>query len=298
MPERVLIAGCGYVGSRLAELLLDDGVRVWGLKRDPSTLPAGVGPVAGDVTRADTLDGIPAGDEAPDAVVYAVAPGGRTEAAYRTAYVDGLRNVLDAVGARESGGSGGSARPGASPRVVLVSSTGVYGQSDGQWVDEETDEEPADATARAILEGEALAVERGAPGAVIRLGGIYGPGRTWTVGRVLSGDAPCMGPELYGNRVHRDDAAGAVHHLLTLDDPAPVYNGVDGEGAPLREVYGWVADRAGVPDPCEGVDPDDARTEGRRGTNKRVSNERLVRSGYDFIYPSFRDGYAALIQEG
>lgn len=278
--RRVLIAGCGYVGSRLAELLLDDGVRVWGLKRDPSTLPAGVGPVAGDVTRASTLDGLP--DEV-DAVVYAVSPSGRGEAAYRTAYVDGLRNVLDAVDG--------------SPRVILVSSTGVYGQSDGRWVDEETPEEPADAGARAILEGEALATGRGQPGVVLRLGGIYGPGRTWTVDRVLSGDAPCMGPELYGNRVHRDDAAGALRHLLALPDPEPIYNGVDGEGAPLREVYGWVAERAGVADPCEDADPDDVRTEGRRGTNKRCLNDRLEASGYEFIYPTFRDGYATLIPE-
>lgn len=275
---RVLIAGCGYVGSRLAERLLEDGVRVWGLKRDPSTLPAGVGPVAGDVTRASSLDGLP--DEV-DAVVYAVSPSGRGEAAYRTAYVDGLRNVLDAVAG--------------SPRVILVSSTGVYGQSDGRWVDEETPEEPADASARAILEGETLATERGQPGLALRLGGIYGPGRTWTVSRVLSGDAPCVAPDLYGNRIHRDDAAGALRHLLALPDPEPIYNGVDGEGAPLREVYAWVAERAGVSDPCEGVDPEDARSEGRRGTNKRVSNDRLVSSGYDFIHPTFRDGYATLI---
>ncbi len=288
MADRVLIAGCGYVGSRLAELLVEDGVSVWGLKRDPSTLPAGVTPVAGDVTRPSTLEGLP---DDVDAVVYAVAPSSYGEAGYRAAYVDGLRNVLDAAGAGGAAGSGPS-----SPRVILVSSTGVYGQSDGQWVDEDTPEEPADGTAEAILEGEALARERGAPGIVLRLGGIYGPGRTWTVGRVLTGDAPCMGPELYGNRIHREDAAGALRHLLTLDDPAPVYNGVDGEGAPLREVYGWVAARAGVADPCHGADHGDVRTEGRRGTNKRCSNQRLLDSGYTFTYPSFRAGYAELIK--
>ena len=281
MAERVLIAGCGYVGSRLAERLVEDGVRVWGLKRDPSTLPAGVGAVAGDVTRASTLDGIPDGEDAPGAVVYAVSPGGRSPEAYRTAYVDGLRNVLDAVAGE--------------PRVVLVSSTGVYGQSDGQWVDEGTDEEPGDAMAEAILEGEALARERGAPGIVLRLGGIYGPGRTWTVDRVVSGDAPCLGPELYGNRIHRDDAAGAARHLLSLDSPEPVYLGVDREPAPLREVYAWVAERAGVSGPCEGVEDDDVRTEGRRGTNKRCSSQRLIDSGYVFEYPTYREGYAALI---
>ena len=277
MVERVLIAGCGYVGSRLAELLRDDGAEVWGLKRRPATLPAGVRPAAGDVTDPSTLGDLPR----VDAVVYAVSPAGRTEDAYRAAYVDGLRNVLDAVGG--------------APRVVLVSSTGVYGQTDGRWVDEATEEEPADATAEAVLAGEAVARERGGPGIVLRLGGIYGPGRTRTVDRVVSGDAPCMGPELYGNRIHRDDAAGAARHLLGLAEPHELYLGVDREPAPLREVYAWIADRAGVPDPCRDADDGGVVTEGRRGTNKRCSSDRLAASGYDFRYPTFRDGYAELM---
>lgn len=277
--KRVLIAGCGYVGSRLAELLVDDG-RVWGLKRQPSGLPAGVEPVAADVTDPETLDGLPDG---LDAVVYAVAPGGRSETAYRAAYVDGLGNVLDAVDA--------------AVRLVLVSSTGVYGQTDGRWVDEETPEEPADGTAEAIVAGEAVARERGEPGIVLRLGGIYGPGRTRTIHRVVSGDAPCLAPDLYGNRVHRDDAAGALRHLLRLSDPAPLYLGVDREPAPLREVYAWIAHETGTVDPCADVARDQWRTEGRRGTNKRCSSRRLVGSGYEFAYPTYREGYAPLIAE-
>lgn len=280
---RVLVAGCGYVGARVAERLLEDGVRVWGLKRDPSTLPAGVGPVAADVTERDSLDALPAD---LDGLVYAVSPAGRTEEAYRAAYVDGLRNVLDAV--ETLGGA---------TRVILVSSTGVYGQTDGRWVDEETPEEPADATARAVLAGEALARGWGAPGVVLRLGGIYGPGRTRTVDRVLSGDARCVAPELYTNRIHREDAAGAVRHLFGLADPAEVYLGVDREPAPLRKVYAWIARRAHLPDPCEGVAAEDVRAEGRRGTNKRCSSDRLAGSGYDFEYPTFRDGYAELVPD-
>lgn len=294
---RVLIAGCGYVGSRLGERLAAEGHDVRGLKRDPSTLPDGIAPVAGDVTDPASLADL-AGPL--DAVVYAVAPSGRGAAGYRAAYVDGLRNVLDAVsagsgprtGARGGPRDGGGDRVGG-PRVILVSSTGVYGQADGRWVDEETPPEPADAMAEAILEGESLALKRGRPGVVLRLGGIYGPGRTWTVSRVLSGDAPCMGPDVYGNRIHREDAAGGLLHLLLLADPDPLYLGVDGEAAPLREVYAWAAARAGVPDPCDGaVAP---RTGGRRGTNKRCANRRLVESGYRFVHPTFRSGYEALI---
>lgn len=278
--ERVLIAGCGYVGSRLAELLVEEDVRVHGLKRHPSGLPDGVEAVAADVTDPATLRGLPGG---LDAVVYAVSPDGRSESAYRAAYVEGLANVLDAAGR--------------AVRVVLVSSTGVYGQTDGRWVDEEAPEEPADATAEVILAGEALAQERGEPGIVLRLGGIYGPGRTWAIRRVVAGEAPCLGPDLYGNRIHRDDAAGALLHLLRLSGPASVYLGVDLEPAPLREVYAWIAERAGAADPCAGVDPDSGRNGGRRGTNKRCSSQRLRGSGYDFAYPTFREGYAPLLAE-
>ncbi|MFP4623972.1 MAG: SDR family oxidoreductase [Gemmatimonadota bacterium] len=279
MRERVLIVGCGYVGGRLAELLVADGRTVYGLKRDPSTLPAGVEPVRADVSDPGSLAGLPAAD----VMVYAVAPSGRTESAYRLAYVDGVRNVLAAVGRGDAPG-----------RVILVSSTGVYGHDDGRRVDEETPPEPATLTGEIVLEGERALLEAAPGGVVLRLGGIYGPGRNRTVRRVIRGEAGCPGPDRYGNRIHRDDAAGALRHLLALPDPEPVYLGVDRDPAPLREVYRWVAERAGVPDPCragEAVDPD----EGRRGGNKRCSSDRLAASGYEWHYPTFREGYATQV---
>lgn len=279
--SRVLIAGCGYVGSRLAGLLVDDGLRVWGLKRHPAALPAGVEPIAADVTDPATLDALPV----PDALVYAVSPAGRTDGAYRAAYVDGLRNVLGAL--RQAGGPVG--------RVVLVSSTGVYGHTDGRWVDEDTPPEPSEETGARILEGEAVARAAGSPGLVIRLGGIYGPGRTRTVVRVLEGQAGCPSPDRYGNRIHRDDAAAAVRHLLTLEDPAPVYLGVDREPAPLRDVYRWIARRAGVPDPCRDGSEDAPEPGSPRRSNKRCSSRRLTGSGFVFTYPTFREGYGPIV---
>jgi nucleoside-diphosphate-sugar epimerase len=281
-PARVLVVGCGYVGARLAALLVDDGAEVWGAKRDPTGLPPGVRPVAVDVTAPGSLSALPG---TVDAVVYAVAPGSRSPEAYRAAYVDGLRNTLAVVGE--------GAR-----RLVLVSSTGVYGHDDGRWVDEETPPEPADPTARLILEGEGVALSGPLLGVVLRLGGIYGPGRTRTVRQVLSGAAPCLPPEVYGNRIHRDDAAAAVRHLLALADPAPVYLGVDLDPAPLRDVYSWIAEQGGVADPCDGhraVGPGSAS--GRRGTNKRCSSRRLADSGFTFQYPTYREGYAPLLDE-
>jgi nucleoside-diphosphate-sugar epimerase len=281
-PNRVLVVGCGYVGSRLAALLVDEGMEVWGAKRDPAGLPTGVRPVAVDVTVPRSLAALPG---PVDALVYAVAPGAPSPEAYKAAYVDGLRTTLAAVG--------DGAR-----RLVLVSSTGVYGHDDGRWIDEETPPEPADPTARLILEGEGIALGSRTPGVVLRLGGIYGPGRTRTVRQVLSGAAPCLPPDVYGNRIHRDDAAAAVHHLLALADPAPVYLGVDREPAPLRDVYAWIAGRGGVADPCEDRDTAEAESRtGRRGTNKRCSSRRLVDSGFIFRYPTYREGYEPLLAE-
>jgi nucleoside-diphosphate-sugar epimerase len=282
----VLVAGCGYVGGRVAAGLAEEGVVVWGLKRDPTDLPPGVRPVAADVTDRESLAG---GLPRVGALVYAVAPAGPMAGAYRAAYVTGLHNVLAAV-------------PGGVERVVLVSSTGVYGQTDGRWVDEDTDPEPGDDMARVILEAEAVATAGAATGVVLRLGGIYGPGRTRTVRQVVSGETRCPPEGTYGNRIHADDAAAAVRHLLRLADPAPLYIGVDQEPAPLRDVYAWIARRAGVPDPCAGgrgaqADGSSASGAGRRGTNKRCSSRRISATGFVFRFPTYREGYGPMVDE-
>jgi nucleoside-diphosphate-sugar epimerase len=304
----VLVAGCGYVGARLAALLAEEGETVFGLKRTPAGLPPGVRPISADVTdpvalraalraaldatrgggpgtRAGSGPGSAGGE--PLAVVYAVSPGGGTEDAYRDAYVHGLRNLLDAL-------------PGPLERLVLVSSTGVYGQDDGRWVDETTDPEPADPTGAAILDGEAIAV--GVPGGVVlRLGGIYGPGRTRLVRQVVNGEVRCPPEDAYGNRIHRDDAAAAIRHLLRTPGPDPIYLGVDQDPAPLRQVYQWIARRAGAPDPCRepsgNAHAAPPGRPGRRGTNKRCSSRRLTDSGFEFRYPTYREGYAPLVDE-
>lgn len=280
---RILIAGCGYVGARLGSYLVEDGDQVFGLKRHPERLPPGVEPVAGDVTDPSSLGGLPGN---LDAVVYAVSPSGRSEEAYRAAYLEGSRNVTRAARARSSGLG----------RVLLVSSTGVYGHTDGSRVDEETPPGPGSATGRVLAETEDEVRRGPPPGIVLRLGGIYGPGRTSVIDRVAAGEAGCPPPDRYSNRIHRDDAAGAARHLLRLRDPEPLYLGVDREPAPLREVYRWIADRTGAADPCADPDTEAWEARGRRGTNKRCVSDRLAESGYDFRYPTYREGYAALLE--
>jgi nucleoside-diphosphate-sugar epimerase len=282
--SRILIAGCGYVGAALARLLVDDGDEVFGLKRSPDGLPDGVEPVAADVTDPASLDHLPSGLHA---LVYAVSPSGGDEASYRAAYVDGFVHLLEAV------------RPGSPElgRTLLVSSTGAYGYADGRWVDEETPPRPNHPRGEVLVEAEERAVDGPPRGVVLRLGGIYGPGRTSTVRRVLAGSAGCPHPERYSNRIHRDDAAGAARHLLRLAEPEALYVGVDREPAPLRDVYRWIAERGGAPDPCADEEAEAWEATGRRGTNKRCRSDRLAASGYAFRYPTYREGYGPLVDE-
>ena len=267
----VLIAGCGDVGGELARRLLAEGHEVYGLRRRAHLLPAGVRPVAGDVRDPESLRTLPGG---LDVLCYTAAADGRSATAYRGAYVDGVRNVLHAVG-----------RTSALRRVVYTSSTRVYSQNDGEWVDEDSPTTGDDPYGRLLLEGEAAARESTAPAVVVRLAGIYGPGRTRLIDRVRAGE-PCSAA--LTNRIHRDDCAGVLRHLMQLERPLPLYVGVDHEPATQCEVMNWIAGRLGRPAPARAGEA--AAAEG-----KRCRNARLVASGYRFKYPGFRDGYEEMI---
>lgn len=268
--SRILIAGCGDVGGELARRLLADGQEVYGLRRRVHLLPAGVRPVAADLRDPDSLHAVPGG---LDAVCYVAAADERSPEAYRGAYVDGPRNLLRAAG-----------RSGKLRRVLYTSSTRVYPQHAGEWVDEDSPT-GGDDYARILLEGEAAVRDGAAAAVVVRLAGIYGPGRTRLVDRVRTGE-PCSAA--YTNRIHRDDCAGVLRHLLQLKRPLPLYLGADHEPATQCEVMRWIAGRLGLPEP--GATGTDRETGG-----KRCRNARLLSSGYAFEHRSFRDGYGALL---
>jgi nucleoside-diphosphate-sugar epimerase len=280
---RCLIAGCGYLGSALAGRLARRGHTVFGLRRRPAGLPEGVTAVAVDLGDPAALAAALPGDL--DAVVYAAAADSRDPADYRRAYPDGLGNLLDAL-------------PEPGPRVLFTSSTSVYGQDDGSWVDEDSPTEPASETGRILLEAEARLAGSGRPGATLRLGGLYGPGRTRLIESVRSGAARIpAGEPIPTNRIHRDDAAGALDHLLNLPGVDSVYLGVDDDPADLGTVLRWMARRLGVPEPPLAEPGDGAGATGRgRRMRKRCRNARLRGSGYVFTYPSFREGYDSILR--
>ncbi|MNZ58960.1 NAD dependent epimerase/dehydratase family protein [compost metagenome] len=279
----VVIAGCGDVGSRLGLQLHAAGWQVHGLRRNVAALPSELLALPADLGEVACPAQWPAA--APDYLVYCATPGGSDESAYRATYVDGLRHVLGWLQQRGQ-------RP---RRLLFVSSTGVYGQQDGEWVDEASPCQPQSYSGRILLEAEALALHSGIPASVVRLAGIYGPGRRWLLGQVRAGYRVASAPPLYGNRIHADDAAGLLACLLQADargvDLEEVYLGVDDEPAPLFEVVAWLRGQLGVSHWA-------AESAVRRAGSKRCRNARARALGWLPRYPSYREGYAALLADG
>ncbi|MUU70684.1 SDR family oxidoreductase [Pseudarthrobacter sp. GA104] len=276
----ILLAGCGDLGTEAGLRFHALGHRVVGWRRTPAKLPAAIEGVAADLS-APGLPRVPADTTA---VVIAVAADSPTEEAYRAAYADGLTHVLDAL-----------ERDGVRPqRVLFVSSTAVYGDAGGGWVDENTPPRPGGFSGRVLLEAEQLlqaAFSGTATRATsLRLGGIYGPGRTRLIDQVRGGTAVVPEDARYTNRIHRDDAAAAIVHLATMPpEPAPVYVGVDNDPADLGTVLRFLAAELGLAEPPVG----DAGP--ARGGNKRCRNDLLRSTGFEFAFPSFREGYRDIL---
>ncbi len=289
---RVAILGCGYVGLELGGLLLEAGEEPIGVRRSTAGLEAieeaGFEAVRADVTDAESLAAVPD----VDALVFAASSGGRDAEAAREVYVGGLETAIEAFAGRET----------PPERLVYTSSTGVYGDHGGEWVDESTPLEPTTEKAGVLLEAERVAIEgaesAGIDGTVARFAGLYGPDR-YRLERYLEGPVT----EGYLNLVHRADAAGAVGHLLAEDlARGEVVNVVDDEPASRWELADWLAEECGVERPPKRTIEErleegglSERTRRRVRSDKRVSNERLREYGYDFVYPTYREGYREAI---
>jgi len=288
---RVLIVGCGYVGRPLGAELVRQGHEVFGLRRtaaaDPDLRAVGIVPLHADISQHETLAPI-----RPDFewVVNCAAPEGGTEADYRRTYLAGTQNLIRWL-------AGSPLR-----QFVHLGSTAVYGQDDGSLVTEASPTEPASATGRVLVETEQAllsAVRRhGFPAVLLRVAGIYGPGRTYYLQSLRRG---AVGAERerdrFVNQVHRDDVVGAILAALARGQPGAIYNVCDNEPVRRADLERWLATALRLPVPP--VAGAGGGAPSRRGvTNKRVSNRRLrVELGYTFRFPTFREGYAAAMQQ-
>ncbi|WP_049939753.1 SDR family oxidoreductase [Natronomonas pharaonis] len=287
---RVGILGCGYVGLELARQLRDTH-DVVGMRRSEAGLEAveaaGAKPIQGDLTDPESLSALPS----LDAVVFAASSGGRGADAAERVYVDGLRTVIETLGERSD----------PPERLVYTSSTGVYGDHDGDWVDESTPLSPTTDKTQVLAEAERLARERtadyGISGGVARFAGLYGPDR-YRLNRYLDGPVT----DGYLNMIHRDDAAGVVRFMLTTATESEVLVAVDDEPVDKWAFADWLADECGVESPPKRTKEerleDDSLSEAARRrilTSKRCSNDRVRELGYSFSYPTYREGYQAAV---
>lgn len=277
---RVLIAGLGYVGQALARALVAQGDEVLGVRRNPGEVIPGVTQCALDLCDAHALQGLPG---SVDAVVYCCAPTERSDEAYHRAYGVGLAHVLACAAVRHS-----------ARRVIFTSSTAVYAEASGDWVDESSPLNGTAFTSKRLIEAEALVKAQAKLGVILRLGGIYGPDRMGFLQSVRRGEITVRDtPARFTNRIHRSDCVGAILHLLRLETPESVYLGVDDEPADQNAVVAWLRQELKLGAATAG---EPAAIVRREVGNKRCSNRRLRASGYVFRYPSFREGYAELLK--
>jgi nucleoside-diphosphate-sugar epimerase len=282
---RVLIVGCGYVGLPLGAELVRQGHEVYGLRRSAAAelKTAGIKPLLADITQPESLAKLPRDF---DWVVNCAAAGGGGADDYRQVYLTGNRNLIEWL------------QPAPPRKYVYTSSTSVYAQNDGSLVTEADPATPAAETGKVLVEAEnlllAAARENQFPAVILRVAGIYGPGRGYWLRQFLAGEASIEGAgDRILNMIHRDDVGGAITAALESGQPGEIYNAVDHEPVSQLALFTWLASRLGKPLPPFAPEP--ANETRRRGvTNKRVSNTRLKsETGCAFKYPTFREGYVA-----
>lgn len=270
---KILVVGCGDIGYRVALALHELGHAVVGVKRRPLSMPAPFPVVAADISQVGSLQCIPTDFEL---VLFIVSPGSRQIDAYRALYEFGLSHLLAHLAD-------------AKPRWLMVSSSSVYGQNRGEWVDENSPTRPLSPTAQCLVAAEQQLWSADASHCVVRFSGIYGPGRNWLLRRAAQGEAIQRNPPAYTNRIHSDDCVGVlsflVEKLLQGKQLHACYLASDNEPAPIWDVMNWIARQYAFPVPPAL----DLATEAEQ--NKRCGNARLTALGYEFRFPSYRDGY-------
>lgn len=276
MQLHVLIIGCGDLGCAVARQLSQHNIQVAGVRRSQVDIP-GITVINADVTQPSSLTSL--SHLTPQIILYCVAAGGQTDAQYKAHYVDGLDNVLKTQVSNTN-----------LKHVFFVSSTRVYGQQTEQLLDETVEPVPNDFGGERLLQAEQLLIAKGGyQSTVLRLSGIYGPGRLRMIRLAETGQWPEH--DSWSNRIHRDDAAAFICYLMqkVLAGSTILDHYIVTDNQPVRqyEVLGWIAAKLGRP----GI-PSQPEV---RLSGKRLNNTAMRASGYQIQYPDYQAGYGALI---
>jgi len=280
----ILVVGAGYAGSAVARYFRAKGQRVYGVVQSEKSAEAlrkdDIQPVVADLTRPETLQALPPANF----VLISAAPDERTDEAYRRIYLEGVKHALTAIGHK--------LRP---HFIIYLSSTGVYGSHHQDEVDESTAPEPDTERGKILLEAEEQILNSGYASAVLRLSGIYGPGRnrlgafrdkTWPIPTIRDGSLRGPVPNPYMNMIHVEDIAEAVALLFKTAESGEVYLGVDDEPVRASEFCGWLSEQTGISTGAIEWD--------RSKPGKRCRNQKLKDLGWKPKFPTFREGYRSL----
>jgi len=273
---RLLILGCGDIGTRVGLALLEAGWRVTAARRAPEKLPEAFARLKVDMTRPETLATLAACQ--PDYVLVTPTPTSYDPRGYQQGFLSVAEHLAAQLWLKHC------------RRVFWVSSTRVYRESAGGWVDEGAALNTEEPQAAAMVSAEAC-VRRSATATIIRPAGVYGNPDGMLVRKVLSGRGSASGAA-HGNRIHRDDLSRLIVHCLRReargDRLPPTILACDNDTTPTHEVERWLAQQWGV-----------ALTEeafsGRPRANRRCQGGLLKKLGFEFKYPTWREGYAQVV---
>ena len=272
--KNILIIGGGYIGLDLHRQLEQTGLEADLIKRTP--VPVSSGQVLlKDISKPFKLS------KKYHIVFYLVSPDRSTESAYQKAYISGVEESLTALSSLSEGA-----------RFLFCSSTAVYSENQGGLVNEESRLSQSHFRQKFLLGGEQLIRDSHCQSVILRLSGIYGPGRDRLYQAAKKGQLTRKTGNFISNRIHQYDCAASMIHLAFQENPAPLYNISDSFPTDYNQVISWLAKKTNHKTPVP-VDPD--LTPGRL-SNKKICNQRLLNSGYRFKFPDYRSGFLNLME--
>ncbi|MCB9799768.1 MAG: SDR family oxidoreductase [Candidatus Omnitrophica bacterium] len=268
----ILVVGAGYTGSAIGRLFVEKKQKVYGLTRSEASAKElkaqGIMPWIADLTKPETLQRLPKAHF----VVICPAPDSRDEESYRRIYLDGVSHFLEAFKKNP--------RP---HLMVYLSSTSVWADCGGEWVDETVEPNPGTTRQRILYEAERQVLRSGLPVAIFRSGGIYGPGRN-RLQALREGRVSAIEEDEYMNLIHVEDIAALMPVIFKSAREGEIYAGVDDLPVKKSEYYDWLTSKLGISSVVK-------NRQGAAVRGKRIRNHKLKSLGYEFKYPSFREGY-------
>lgn len=278
--KRLLLIGCGDLPQRLVAKLDPETWQIDGLRRSDIQIP-GIHISTGDAKNPESIKPLIA--KKPDQIIITLTPGSRGAEAYTNTYLKSAENVAQL--AQELAPSA---------HLLFVSSTSVFGQNNAEIVDESSQTSPARETAQILLAAEEKIAASENPSSIVRFSGIYGPGRTRLIEKVASKNYATAEAANWTNRIHSEDCAAVLGHLITHKhisvNGAGVLIATDHQSVLNLDVEEWIASQLKVSYSI-------TKDKSVQAKGKRCSNQKLVNTGFSFQYENYQMGYAEMLKQ-